>query len=124
MRWSAQAASMRVYPKEKLGKVSIANDKNWQLKYSDTYKRNWRGCLISLVTAVIEPVEMTIYTISGGFENLNHRKLFFLDSPFTEVQKEGNREVKLENPWNALGIVGARSVLVWRAESNQTRMER
>ena len=38
------------------------------------------GC-ISLVTAVIEPVEMTIYTISGGFENLNHRKLFFLDSP-------------------------------------------
>ena len=41
------------------------------------------GCLISLVTAVIEPVEMTIYTISGGFENLNHRKLFFLDSPFS-----------------------------------------
>ena len=34
------------------------------------------------MTAVIEPVEMTIYTISGGFENLNHRKLFFLDSPF------------------------------------------
>ena len=112
MRRSSHAASMRVYPKKKLGKVSIANDKNWQLKYSDTYKRNWRGCLISLVTAVIEPVEMTIYTISGGCfapsdENLNHRKLFFLDSPFTEVQKEGTREVKLENPWNALGIEGA-----------------
>ena len=32
---SAQTASMRVYPKEKLVKVSIANDKNWQKKYSD-----------------------------------------------------------------------------------------
>ena len=38
---SAQTASMRVYPKEKLVKVSIANDKNWQKKCSDTYKRNW-----------------------------------------------------------------------------------
>ena len=32
---SAQTASMRVYPKEKLVKLSIANDKNWQKKYSD-----------------------------------------------------------------------------------------
>ena len=36
---SAQTASMRVYPKEKLVKVSIANDKNWQKKCSDAYKR-------------------------------------------------------------------------------------
>ena len=46
------------------------------------------GCLKSLVTAVIEPVEMTIYTISGGFENLNHRELFFLDSPLNRPQPE------------------------------------
>ena len=71
----AQTASMRVYPKEKLGKVSIANDKNRQLKYSDAYKRSW--IWQSLI------------------------------AKFTEVQKEGNREVKLDNPWNALGIVGA-----------------
>ena len=69
---SAQAASMRVYPKEKLCKVSIANDKNWQLKYSDTYKRNW----------IWQP----------------------LLAKFTDVQKEGKREVKLEKPWNALEI--------------------
>ncbi|MCR5400157.1 MAG: hypothetical protein K6E78_01020, partial [Treponema sp.] len=60
-------------------------------------------CLISLVTAVIEPVArlrtersevMTIYTISGGCfapsdENLNHRKLFFLVSPSFFFNTEG-----------------------------------
>ena len=67
---SAQTASMRVYPKEKLVKVSIANDKNWQKKSSDAYKRSW------IWQSVI--------------------------AKFTEVQKEGNCEVKLENPWNVL----------------------
>ena len=40
-----------------------------------------RGCLISSSTAVIELVEMTICTIYGGFDRLNHHTNFFLDSP-------------------------------------------
>jgi hypothetical protein len=40
-----------------------------------------RGCLIRFGTAVIELVEMTIYTICGGFDKLNHRIIYLLDIP-------------------------------------------
>ncbi|MCR5401122.1 MAG: hypothetical protein K6E78_05945, partial [Treponema sp.] len=63
-------------------------------------------CLISLVTAVIEPVArlrtersevMTIYTISGGCfapsdENLNHRKLFGQPLPVLPLHQNNHKE--------------------------------